>query len=78
MQPPYYINKRRCLMTNKHYSTVDLAKLIGVAEHRVAYAHRCGKLAEPELKVAGKRIYTETDARRVAAYFGVDLENTNG
>lgn len=65
-------------MTKKHYSTIDLAKLIGVAEHRINYAHRCGKLAEPDLKVANKRIYTEADAKRVAAYFGVDLEKANG
>ena len=55
-----------------HYSTTDLAKLAGIAEHRITYAHRCGKLAEPELKVAGKRIYSEADIRRVVRYFGVE------
>ena len=65
-------------MNKQLYSTVDLAKLLGVAEHRIAYAHRCGKLAEPKLKVAGKRIYSLADAKRVAKYFGVDLENTDG
>lgn len=64
-------------MTKQHFSTTDLAKLIGVAEHRITYAHRCGKLPEPEVKVAGKRIYTQADVKRVAKYFGVNLEATN-
>lgn len=64
-------------MTKQHFSTIDLAKLIGIAEHRIAYAHRCGKLAEPQLKVANKRIYTKADAKRVAKYFGVALGITN-
>ena len=64
-------------MQKQLYSITDLAKVIGVAEHRIAYAHRCGKLDEPKLKVAGKRIYSDADVERVAKHFDVDLENTN-
>jgi DNA-binding transcriptional MerR regulator len=64
-------------MPKQLYSITDLAKLLGVAEHRIHYAHRCGKLAAPTFMVAGKRVYTESDLKRVAKHFDVDLENTN-
>ena len=50
------------------YSTVDLARLIGVTEFRINYAHRAGKLPEPRV-IAGKRIYTNEDVARVREYF---------
>jgi hypothetical protein len=56
-------------MQLKFYSTLECARLVGVAEHRLVYAHRAGKLAEPAYFVARKRLYTEEDVRRVAAYF---------
>ncbi len=50
------------------YSTIDVARLLDVAEHRIAYAHRANKLPEP-LVIAGKRIYTEKDVALVREYF---------
>jgi DNA-binding transcriptional MerR regulator len=50
-------------------SIQDVARRIGVAAHRVCYAHVQGKLAEPRFWVAGKRVYTAADLRKVAAYF---------
>ena len=64
-------------MPTQLYSTTDVAKLLGVAEHRIHYGHRCQKLAEATYLVAGKRVYTEADLKRVAKYFDVPLENTN-
>jgi hypothetical protein len=52
------------------YSITDCAKLLGIQEHRIAYAHRTGKLPEPKMRFAGKRVYSAADLRRVAAYFG--------
>ena len=57
-------------MMRKLFSTLECARVVGVAEHRLVYAHRAGKLAEPAYFVARKRLYTEDDVQRVAAYFG--------
>jgi hypothetical protein len=56
-------------MENKFYSTSDCAKAVGVQEHQVLYAHRTGKIAEPELKVAGKRIYQQHEVDAIKAFF---------
>ena len=53
------------------YSTVDVARLLKVEEHRLIYAFRAGRLAEPEHYVAGRRLFTGRDLQRVATYFGV-------
>ena len=51
----------------------DVAKRLRIAAHKICYAHVEGKLAEPKFWVAGKRVYTITDLRRVAAYFAEKL-----
>ena len=56
-------------MKNKFYSTIDCAKAAGIQEYRIAYAHRTGKVPEPELKVAGKRIYQQHEVEAIKAYF---------
>ncbi len=56
-------------MTEQLYSTIEAARLIGVTEYRLVYAHRAGHLAGPSYKVANRRIYTESDIERVAEYF---------
>ncbi len=53
------------------YSTIECARLLGVAEHRLNYAHRIGRLPAPKQTIAGKRIYTPNDIARAAAYFRV-------
>lgn len=53
------------------YSTIDCARLLGIAEHRIAYAHRSGHLKEPRHSIAGKRVYTQDDLSRLATYFQV-------
>ena len=55
------------------YSITDCSRLLGVQEHRIAYAHRAGKLAEPKIRFAGKRVYSNADLRRMAAYFQVPM-----
>jgi len=59
-------------MNEKIYSTIDCVRLLGIAEHRLAYAYRIGKLPEPD-RVAGKRIYRKKDMKEIAAYFNVPL-----
>lgn len=56
------------------FSTTQIADRIGIAEHRITYAHRSGLLADAHYHVAGKRIYTAADLQRIAAYFGVKKE----
>jgi len=51
----------------------DCARRLGIAPHRIAYAHELGKLRDVDLRVAGKRIYNPADVRRVAEYFGIEL-----
>ena len=36
------------------------------AAHKIAYAHAQERLAEPQYRIAGKRIYTAEDVQRVA------------
>jgi DNA-binding transcriptional MerR regulator len=56
-------------MTEQLFSIRDCGKVVGVAAHKIAYAHTQERLAEPQFRVAGKRIYTAEDVRRVAKYF---------
>ena len=51
----------------------DCARRLGISPHRIAYAHEVGHLADVEMRVAGKRIYTAADLKRVAEYFGIEL-----
>jgi DNA-binding transcriptional MerR regulator len=59
---------------NTLLSLRDCARRLGITPHRIAYAHELGKLADVECRVAGKRIYTEADVKRVADYFGIELK----
>ncbi len=56
----------------------DVGRRLGIAPHRIAYAHETGKLANVALWVAHKRVYTTDDVRRVAAYFEIDLKEKQG
>ena len=51
------------------YSIRDVGRRLGIAPHKIAYAHTQERLPEPQFRVAGKRIYTVADVQRVAAYF---------
>lgn len=53
------------------FSTVDVARRLGVAEHRVRYAIRSGHIPPARWVVAGKAIFSEHDVRRIGQFFGV-------
>ena len=55
----------------KLFSTLDCARLLKIAEHKITYAHRHCGLAEPTYHVAGKRVYTEEDLERIAEHFDI-------
>jgi DNA-binding transcriptional MerR regulator len=61
------------MKTKQLYSITDCSRLLGVQEHRIAYAHRTNKLPEPNVRFAGKRAYSPADLRRMAAYFQVPI-----
>lgn len=60
-------------MAIKLYASSECSKLVGVAEHRINYARRIGRLKNPSFYVAGKWIYSEADIREIAKYFGVEI-----
>ena len=57
----------------KHWSIREVAALTGIPEHRIAYAHRSGKLPEPN-HIAGKRIYSRIDIARIRKQFAIKGE----
>jgi len=56
-------------MVEQLYSIRDCGKAVGIAPHKIAYAHAQGFLAEPKFRVGGHRIYTPDDLDQVARYF---------
>jgi hypothetical protein len=58
-------------MSIKLFASSECAKIVGVAEHRINYARRVGRIKSPTYYVAGKWIYSEADIREIAKYFGV-------
>ncbi len=58
-------------MTQMSLQTVS--RLLGVRPHRIEYALSNQIVAEPKLRLAGKRIFSEADRRRLAAHFKVKL-----
>jgi hypothetical protein len=56
-------------MKEQLYSTIDAARLLGVPEHRLNYAHRTGQLPAPTFLIAGKNIYTSEDVEAARRYF---------
>ena len=56
------------------FSTGDVAKILGVGQHKVMYAHTSGRVPEPRLRFAGHRAYTAADLQRMAEHFGVKIE----
>ena len=63
-------------MTHNHYSTGEVARLVGVAQHRIAYAHVTGKCLEPP-RFCGKRAYGPEDVARLAEHFGIPQHTLN-
>ena len=59
---------------NQFFSMSDCARLLDVAEHKIVYAHRCGKLPEPKFRLSNRRAYTRAELEAMAAYFGRRVE----
>ena len=59
--------------TAKNYSLKDVTALLQRRAHVVEYALANGLVAEPELRIGGRRIFTPADVRRLAAHFKITL-----
>lgn len=57
-------------MEERMYSTGEVAKLLGIRPHQIAYAIANGLLPEPA-RFCGKRVFQEQDVQRIAEFFGV-------
>ena len=55
-------------MTN-FFALGDVARLINVPPHKIAYALSNGWIRDPEMRIAGKRIFTQQEAEEIGAYF---------
>jgi hypothetical protein len=55
------------------FSITTCSRRLGVATFRINYALAQGKLVDTQLRVAGKRVYTAKDLKRMAHYFGIKL-----
>jgi hypothetical protein len=54
------------------YSTGQVAKLLGIARHKIEYAIVTGLLPEAKFRFLDKRCFTATDIHYMAEYFGVE------
>lgn len=55
----------------KCFSLMDVARLLCVRSHRVAYALSSGAVQEPVQRLGNKRVFTADDVKRLAEHFGV-------
>jgi len=62
-------------MNDELYTIADVSKRLNVRPHRVAYLFLTRKLAEPRLRLGGRRVFTNGDARRVAKALGLTWQN---
>lgn len=59
-------------MTHVYFSTGEVARLLGIAQHKITYAHVTGKCPEPN-RFCGKRAYTSADLLRLAEHFAISV-----
>ena len=58
------------------FSTGETARILGIKQYRITYAHVNGMVDEPNLRVAGKRVYEMADVRRLALHFGITIKKS--
>jgi DNA-binding transcriptional MerR regulator len=57
-------------MNEELFLISDVAKRLDVPPHRVAYLFLTRRLVEPKLRMGNRRIFTVSDAKRVAKALG--------
>lgn len=58
-------------MKQQLYLISEVADRLGVQAHRIAYLLMTRKLEEPKLRMGNRRIFDDSDAKRVAEAFGL-------
>ena len=56
-------------MTQTQFILNEVAKIVGVKAHVIAYAISAGNLPEPKLRIAGKRIFSTKEVEAIKTYF---------
>jgi hypothetical protein len=59
--------------TTKYYGLKEITAILQKRAHVVEYALANGIVAEPKLRIAGKRVFSTADLRRLATHFKVKL-----
>jgi hypothetical protein len=54
------------------FSTGQVAKLLGIARHKIEYAIVNGHLPEARFRFLDKRCFDDADIQRMAEYFNVE------
>lgn len=57
----------------KMYSLSEAASLLGTQAYRIQYALVSGKVAEPQIRLAGKRCFQQSDIERLAEHFDIEI-----
>lgn len=57
-------------MTKDLYLISEVAERLAVPPHRVAYLLMTRKIEEPKLRIGNRRMFTDSDAERVAKALG--------
>ena len=60
-------------MPNKLLTTVEVANWLKIKEHKLNYAMRIGRLPQPKLTMAGRKLFTTREIKKVAEFFGVEV-----
>jgi hypothetical protein len=55
------------------FSTGQVAKLLGIARHKIEYAIVNGHLPEARFRFLDKRCFDGDDIQRMSEYFGVEV-----
>lgn len=55
----------------EHYVLGEVARILGRRPHQIVYPITTGKIPEPEGRVAGRRLFTPEDVKRIARHLGV-------
>lgn len=60
-------------MPQKLKTTVEVANWLQIEEHKLNYAMRIGRLPQPKLRMAGRKLFTAREIKKVAEFFGVQV-----
>jgi len=58
----------------KIFSTGEVAKILGIARHKIEYAIANNHLPEAQFRFLDKRCFTNDDVKQIGVYFGVQAD----